>query len=158
MTKFTITNAEIYDTASESFKKGDISVENGVITGIAECGGEKSGEIIDLGGRYLVPGMVDVHTHGRAKADFSDVTEEEVMRMCLSYAEVGTTTILATLATATFEVMEKSVVTTVGMIDKVVGRGAGIAGIHIEGRYLNVKRRGAHNPDLLKPLNCGEIK
>ncbi len=97
-------------------------------------------ERIDLCGLTLLPGLVDVHTHGRAGYDFCDATEDEMRLMKKEYARRGVTSVFATLASATKEEW----LTAISRIEA-----CGFAGIHLEGRYLNAHKRGAHAAELL---------
>ena len=56
-------------------------------------------EVIDCGGKKLLPGFVDIHTHGRCGGDFSGLTGEDYGRMARSYAATGITSLLATTMT-----------------------------------------------------------
>ena len=82
-------NGEVF--LNGSFQKKDIRIENGIFKEIAEpgklCGFEKEQrpleendfageEVLDATGKYIIPGLVDIHTHGRTGKDFSKITEE----------------------------------------------------------------------------------
>lgn len=154
MSALKIRGAEIYDTEKQRFFAGGMIIEDGKIVKIGDVG---EGE--DMRGARIVPGMVDVHTHGRIGHDFCGASPDEVIRMCASYASVGTTTVFATIATATYDEMCASLENIrSAAARKNAGVSANIDGIHIEGRYINIKRRGAHNPDLLAPLSNDEIR
>src|SRR6266446_2535906 len=60
-------------------------------------------EVIDLQGKYLIPGFVDLHVHGGAGADFMDGTEEAFRTVCRAHARHGTTSLLATTTVARHE-------------------------------------------------------
>ena len=137
-------NALVYDSDKRMFFKGGINVENGVITGFEEKNGAT-----DLGERYVIPGLIDVHTHGRGGFDFNTASLEQIRKMKQLYAEKGVTTVIPTLASAPYEDLLRS-------IDYI--KAAGYLGVHIEGRYLNPEKRGAHRLDLLAPLNAAEAK
>lgn len=123
-----------------------VTVENGIIRSVgADCAADR---VIDLGGRYLAPGLVDIHTHGRLGYDFTTATSDELRVLKADYARHGVTSVFATFASATPEEWLTA-------IDRV--RDAGFDGIHFEGRYLNPKKRGAHAPELLAPLNAEEL-
>jgi len=74
-----------------------------------------------------------------------------------SYAKAGTTTLMATLASATMESLENSI-RFIGENRETEAGKATLAGVHLEGRYLNPKRRGAHATELLYPLDAVELE
>ncbi len=143
--RFILKNAQVYNTLLRRFLPGDLAIEDGFFVPVpAEA---PDVEWVDLGGMYVVPGMVDVHTHGRAGNDFPYVNENEFHALLRSYAEAGTTTLLATVGSCPLE-------NTRSLIALIKGsrRGDGSAsvdGLHFEGRYISEKRKGAHDPALL---------
>ncbi|MBR3998839.1 MAG: N-acetylglucosamine-6-phosphate deacetylase, partial [Clostridia bacterium] len=73
-------NGFVYDTASRSFRKRDLLVErNGIITD-ADYHGEDIEDTVDCTGKYIIPGLIDVHTHGRGGYDFNTADEAGVLR------------------------------------------------------------------------------
>ncbi len=143
-------NACIYRTELRDFMSGSVVVENGKITAILAENDPVPADaaVIDAMGQYLVPGFVDAHTHGRIGYDFDSATEAQMRAMRTSYAQDGTTTVFPTIASAPLSQIETA-------IDNV--KAAGFEGIHLEGRFLNEKRRGAHRADLLFPLDTKEL-
>lgn len=141
---------KIYRLGTRTFEDGDLFVLDGTIVS-----GGTPDTVVDCSDKYIMPGLVDVHTHGRGGYDFNTADESGVRTMRREYAKVGTTTIMATLASAEMgsllsssEAINKNRAAEKGL--------ATIAGIHLEGRYLNVKRRGAHAEALLAPLYADE--
>ncbi|MCQ2425461.1 MAG: N-acetylglucosamine-6-phosphate deacetylase [Lachnospiraceae bacterium] len=130
-----VRNALLYDTASASFVPGALRTENGVIAGY-----EETPDAVDLHGCPVIPGLVDMHTHGRGGFDFASATVEEMKKMKALYAAVGTTTVIPAIASAPFSEMLEA-------IRRV--KAAGFPGVHFEGRYLSPKHRGAHHASLL---------
>ncbi|MBR3639739.1 MAG: hypothetical protein IKN50_03950 [Clostridia bacterium] len=88
----------IYDSSRRAFKKSNMITDGAVITSVEADETQENCEIIDCTGRYLIPGLVDVHTHGRAGFDFISASTEEIKLMRNSYASKVTTTLMATLA------------------------------------------------------------
>ena len=80
-------NANIY-TRRFCFEKGAFSVENGRFVNVL---GAEAEDAIDLQGAYVIPGLIDVHTHGNSGADFSDGEREGVEKMAKYFAANGIT-------------------------------------------------------------------
>jgi len=154
--KVLFTGGAVYDTASRQFVSADILTEDGIILDISEKSDSSDARVIDCTGQYILPGLVDVHTHGRAGYDFNSVDEDAVFRMRKSYAAAGTTTLMATLASDTPAGLEKSI-SVLNSQREVTPGTATLAGIHLEGRYLNPGKRGAHAEGLIAPLDAAEL-
>ncbi len=151
-----IKNAKIYDSDTRSFIDGSLVAEDGIITAIS--GKSDDHEAVDLGGRYVIPGMVDVHTHGRAGYDFDSADADGFAAMQRAYAAAGTTTVMATIASAPMPQIETYIENCKKAHRPMDGFGAAVAGIHFEGRYLNPGKRGAHNAELLASLDEKELE
>ena len=158
-----IRNARIYHTVSRSFSVGSVLVENGRITALfTEDITPPAGiPVYDAEGRRVIPGLVDVHTHGRAGGDFGTADSVLMTVMAKSYLDSGVTTVMPTLASAPLPELE----TSIDRINTLRAEAAAsegelpnIAGTHLEGRYLNVKRRGAHAADLLVKPDPAEVE
>ncbi len=142
----------VYSSEERRFEEADVLTDGVLISAILPRSADGSrtvdAEIIDCRGKYLIPGLVDVHTHGRAGFDFTFSEMEDVERMRRSYAESGTTTLMATLASAPVgDLLRSSDI--INLEREPVPGTATIAGIHLEGRYLNPLRKGAHDETLL---------
>lgn len=147
--KTLLTGARVW-RADCSFADGlPVLIEDGRIAAIgATAQGAEADCVRDLAGAYLLPGLVDVHTHGRMGFDFNDATAEQMRQMRTDYARHGVTSVMATLASDTREGWERAI----ARISE-----SGYLGIHLEGRYLNPKKRGAHAEHLLSRPDPEEL-
>ena len=66
-----------------------VIVEDGVISDVTK-GNTAADKVVDLGGRYLAPGFIDMHTHGAGGHDFMDGTEEAIKGACMTHLSHGT--------------------------------------------------------------------
>ncbi len=149
--------AMVFDSASHSFVPRTVVCANGVITDLLlPDTPPPEGERIDCTGRYIIPGLVDVHTHGRNGIDFTEVTEEMLAELTVQYAKTGTTAVMVTPASAPYEEWLKTAVCTANHIRQ-KHPGARLLGVHFEGRYLSSEKRGAHNPSLLTAPSVEEL-
>lgn len=145
-------NAWIYRTEEKRFVKGGLCTENGRIVGF-----EEEEDALDLGGALVIPGLIDIHTHGRAGTDFVEATSETLKTTARSFASVGTTTVIPTLASAEFD----ELLAAIRALGKTEEPGEGecrFLGVHLEGRYLSSARRGTHAPRLLHLPSVEEVK
>ncbi|MEC0256509.1 N-acetylglucosamine-6-phosphate deacetylase [Paenibacillus lautus] len=117
---------------------------------------EGDDERIDGKGMWLLPGMIDVHIHGANGYDMMDGTEDSIQEVSRACAATGCTSFLATSVSSTME----DLLNMIRSVKSVIGReqGARIAGIHLEGPYLNPKRKGMQNEKYLRHPNLEEIK
>ncbi len=113
------------------------------------------GDVVDGGNQLLIPGMIDVHIHGAHNFDMMDGTVESIQAVSRACAETGCTSFLVTSVSSSLEALMKMIEQT----KKVVGKeeGAKIAGIHLEGPYLNVEKKGMQNPAYLRHPNLAEM-
>jgi N-acetylglucosamine-6-phosphate deacetylase len=158
-----IRNASIYHTADRTFYDGSVLIADGRIALVApvELTPPEGAEIYDANGMRIIPGLVDVHTHGRAGGDFGNADQTLMTHMAKSYLDSGVTTVMPTLASAPLTELETAIDRINALraeADSSEGALPYIAGTHLEGRYLNVKRRGAHAADLLVTPNADELE
>jgi N-acetylglucosamine-6-phosphate deacetylase len=101
---------------------------------------------VDLGGGYLLPGFIDLHMHGGGGAQITTDDPAEISRAVAFHRRHGTTRTLASLVTDQVDRMAAAA----GTIAELIHAGAsGIAGIHLEGPFLNPTRRGSHHREYL---------
>lgn len=122
--------------------------EDGKILAVGDCGA-KADRTLNAGSKTVIPGLVDVHTHGRVGYDFNTASAEQMAVMKKDYARHGVTSVFATLASATAEEWLRAIRDI---------EACGFDGVHLEGRYLNPKKRGAHAPELLVTPNADELE
>ena len=157
----------------EGFLPGSLCVEQGVIVKVQReesssntCKSDHKydDEITDLQGAFVIPGLVDIHTHGAAGEDFSDGSPEGLVRMAEYLAQHGITGFLPTSMTLPYEQLEKAFRTAVKVCkeekDGQEGRNgqARILGIHMEGPYLSREKCGAQNTAWLKLPDIREFR
>ncbi|MBQ3126538.1 MAG: N-acetylglucosamine-6-phosphate deacetylase [Clostridia bacterium] len=153
------TDALLYDSVSGEFFPGTLTVSDGRIAAVtpADVPAPAADQTISLGGRRVAPGLVDVHTHGRAGHDFTGADAAAMRTMAASYAKSGVTALMPTLASAPVEDLKQSTALIADLRAHGSG-GARFLGVHLEGRYLNPAKRGAHNPELIAPPDGDELE
>lgn len=110
-----------------------IVIENGKIADITD---KEVPDGINLNGKRVIPGLIDIHTHGRMGMDTMDADFEP---LCRQYAACGTTAFLPTTMTMGTDDLLR--VTQA----KTDFDGAQILGFHFEGPYISEKYKGAQN-------------
>ena len=144
-------NAYIFQ-GTEGFVRGDLRVEDGKITQVirGEAGTEVTGEETDLAEMYVIPGLIDIHSHGNSGYDFSDGSEEGVREMGRYYARNGITSFAPASMTLPYEKLEKAFLTARSYKEEWDGSSSRLAGIHMEGPFFSEKKKGAQNSAYLR--------
>lgn len=148
-----IKNAILFG-ADGTFSVQDMSFEEN-INAIGKLEGDAD---IDASGKYVVPGFIDVHTHGAMEEDASDGSVEGLEKMSHYYARNGVTSWCPT----TMTLLEPTLETAMHAVRDFKSSAARVAGVHLEGPFLCYAKRGAqaaeclHKPDaeMFRRLNA----
>lgn len=112
-------------------------------------------EIIDVGGGILAPGFIDIQVNGGGDRLFNDDPSiETIAAIGAAHRKFGTTGFLPTLISDDFA-------TTVAAMEAAraaIAAGVpGVLGVHIEGPFLNPKRKGIHDAARLRAISSNDI-
>ena len=107
-------------------------------------------DAIDLQGATVIPGLVEVHSHGNSGADFSDGDYEGLKAMAKYFAQCGATSFAPASMTLPYDVLSKAFATAKQLKEETPEGHSRIMGIQMEGPYFSYAKRGAQNADYLK--------
>ena len=131
----------------DRFRKKDLTFSNGIITDIAPAG-SIPGEGFDTGGAYVLPGFVDIHTHGCVNYDFCDADPAGLEKMLAYYGRQGVTSVLLTTMSYGEDVLSRITSVALKYLGK-KGYGAVVRGVNMEGPFISEAKRGAQNPEYI---------
>lgn len=142
-----IVNGEVL--IGQEFQKTEIGVQNGVVSAIGKQSGPDAEEFVcDAKGMLVLPGFLDLHTHGAYGVDVNAADEEGLKHIGRFFASQGTTGWLCSVLTDTPE----QTLYCIEQAKKVIGQeydGAALLGIHLEGPCLASEYKGAMPEHLL---------
>ena len=143
--------ADAIVTGTAVLRPGWLDVAEGRVVGVGAGTPPRPADVA-LGAVTVVPGFVDIHVHGGGGGAFPEATAEGSRSAVELHARHGTTTIVASLVSAS----PRDLLRQVGVLADQVRAGL-IAGIHLEGPWLAPSKRGAHEPSALRLPDPVEI-
>ena len=138
------------------FRHGSFRVEDGRFAEILTEVPAEDG--VDLHGQYVIPGLVDVHTHGNSGADFSDGDYDGLVRMARYLAANGVTSFAPASMTLPYDVLETAYKTAVRLRNEQPSGCARLMGIQMEGPFFSEKKKGAQNGAYLRDPDFDAFK
>lgn len=145
------------------FRRADLLLDGGIIA----CAGEvpenagEGAELYDAAGCRIVPGFLDIHTHGACGYDVNGANIEGFETIARFFASQGTTSWLCSVLTDTVEQTERCIRTARRFREEQVHgirSGASLAGIHLEGPFLSAEYKGAMPERLLRTADLSLLR
>ncbi len=138
------------DRASDTI----VASEDGTIAyvGPMETAPPDEGLRLDMRGKLVVPGFIDIHTHGGHGVTFGklETLEEDLRAYSAWVASTGVTGFLCTVAAPDAESLRAVVASYVELFEGGTWPGATPLGLHLEGPFLSREKKGAFNPKWLR--------
>lgn len=145
-------NATVF-TGEQLIEDCSLIVDNGRVAQLVPHGQPPGGaeEVIDLAGRRIAPGFVDLQVNGGGGLLFNNSPTVDALRaIAAAHARFGTTTFLPTIISDDYAVMRRAI----GAVRQARReRVPGVVGIHLEGPFLSPERRGAHDAGKLRTMD-----
>ena len=144
-----IKNARVYH--NHRFEQREVLIQNGTIAQVAPRVDTPAGcPVLDLDGKRLVPGFIDVHTHGGAGVDVNAATADQLNNTIgRFFASQGVTGWLCSILTDTVEQTLWCLEQARQVIEGGPYDGAALLGVHLEGPCLSTEYKGAMPEHLL---------
>ena len=137
-----IIGGQVFDL-KDGFVERDVCTDGALISSVS---GDE--QVLNADGCYVIPGLVDVHFHGCIGEDFSDATPEGLQRIADYELSQGVTYICPAGMTLPEEQLVKICENAAAHRRKNTG-GAELVGVHLEGPFLSMAKKGAQNADYL---------
>jgi N-acetylglucosamine-6-phosphate deacetylase len=162
MKKTVIVNAHVI-SPDVNIAKATIVIEGKKIKSVSPSSktkvpkADKDTTIVDVKGQYVMPGFIDVHTHGALTYDFCDPDPKAIYEIAKAKLQEGVTSFLPTTLTVSNEELKIAAKNAKAYVED-GEKYAKIPGIHLEGPFINVKCCGAQNPKYVRKPSIKELK
>ena len=141
-------------TPQDEIRDGVVVVQGSRILDVGQRGQVQeppNPTVIDAGGQYIVPGLIDIHVHGSKGADVLDATRTALETMSVFFVTHGVTAFVATMVTAPQADLLAGLENVRTVMENGGLSGAEVLGVHQEGPFLNPAEKGCHPVELLVP-------
>ncbi len=140
-------------------ENGWLLIDNGVIKEVREAGQGNdlpSADLQDYSGHWVSPGLVDIHLHGALGREVMDLEVAGLKEIAGHQAACGVTAFFPTTLTASLE----KVIRAIETVREAAGEDlpSDIAGIHLEGPYVSLKRKGAQDPKYVREIQERDLE
>ncbi len=114
-------------------------------------------KVVNLHHTYALPGFIDTHIHGVRGLSVNNILESDIplSQMSMTLASHGVTSYLPTLVSAKPKIMLDIISKLAGICEDTTHKGAHPIGIHIEGPFINEKKRGTQNAKNITEIDLG---
>ncbi|MCQ4925704.1 N-acetylglucosamine-6-phosphate deacetylase [Tissierella carlieri] len=112
--------------------------------------------VIDGKGNFLAPGFVDIHNHGNMGFDIMDSTEDAIDNIGKFHLQNGVTSYLGTVITSSYENMSNAIRNLANYKNK--NELSQLIGIHLEGPFFSLDKKGAQPGKYIKKPNMEDIR
>ena len=139
--------ADVFD-GTVLHRGASVVVDSGIVSQILPAGATASGAVECLAGGILAPGFIDLQVNGGGGWQVDGrATAAKLADICAVHARLGATGILPTLITDTPQATAAVIAAGVAAVGL-----PGFLGLHLEGPHLDPRRKGAHDPALIRPM------
>ena len=150
----------VFLLGDQEVKGGALMFDEAIIGHMPESGLPEGCELIDAGGCYVSPGLMDLHIHGYLNEDASDGSAEGIRLIAKALLENGVTSFLPTTMTVSWAEIEAAF-DVIRALKKESGQpgfeGAQVLGAHAEGPFINPKRKGAQSEEAILPPDADKV-
>lgn len=145
------------------FVIADVRVQADKIIEVGQDLPAEGDQVIDIKGKMLIPGLIDIHIHGAGGVDYSNSDATGIKKMANYLGSIGVTSFLATSMALPVEELKKTYAITGEYIAQEGGDPDGglpiskLLGIHMEGPYFSLEKRGSQDENYLSDPDYGEF-
>lgn len=128
-----------------------VTVEDGMIQSVNGAM-EDADQVIDAQGNYIVPALMDVHTHGALGYDFNECSAKDIDKIARYYRSEGVTSFLGTLVCETHEDLKRILADLQSCTTKA------LAGVYLEGPFLSREKKAVMKEECLCEVDFHKLQ